>query len=97
MSLWSRIRAALGGADSTTPGEADAPAGPGTARSRATGGVPDPGASDAHSTTGTTPNETFVGRPAGNDPGDAETTGAEVRAEGDAGHGSDGALRDRER
>ncbi|MFF6783376.1 hypothetical protein [Streptomyces sp. NPDC012510] len=41
-------------------------------------------AADQHSTTGTTPNETFVGRVAGNDPGYLET-GAEERAEADAG------------
>ena len=35
------------------------------AASRATGGVPDPSAPDQNSTTGTTPNETFVGRVAG--------------------------------
>ncbi len=84
MSLWSRIRAHLGGGtEPATPGESDAPADPGTARSRATGGVSHPGASDTHSTTGTTPNQTFVGRGSGDDPGDAGTTGAEVRREED--------------
>jgi hypothetical protein len=52
----------------------------GTARRRDTGGVPDPHAADQHSTTGTTPNETFVGRVAGADTGYEEETGAERRA-----------------
>ena len=85
MSLLSRIRDRLGGARSAqTPGEADAPVDTGTARSRATGGVPDPGATDTHSTTGTTPNENFVGRASGEDAGGAgSTTGAEVRGDDD--------------
>lgn len=86
MALWSWVRARLSGRASRTPGEADTATDAGTAGTRATGGVPDPGAGDTHSTTGTTPNETFVGRTAGEDPGEAaETTGAEVR--GEAGEG----------
>ncbi len=50
------------------------------AASRATGGVPDPSHPDQHSTTGTTPNEKFVGRVSGADPGYSEETGAERRA-----------------
>ncbi len=50
------------------------------AASRATGGVPDPSQPDQHSTTGTTPNETFVGRVGGTDTGYGEETGAERRA-----------------
>jgi hypothetical protein len=85
MSVWSRIRDRLGGAHSAqTPGESDAPVDTGTARSRATGGVPRPGAADTHSTTGTTPNDEFVGRASG-DPGGAGTTGAEVRGDSDQG------------
>jgi hypothetical protein len=53
----------------------------GVARTREMGGVPDPGHPDQHSTTGTTPSETFVGRVSGQDPGYAEETGAERRAE----------------
>jgi hypothetical protein len=49
--------------------------------SRDTGGVPDDAASDEGSTTGTTPDETFVGRVAGQDSGYEEETGAEARAE----------------
>jgi hypothetical protein len=51
------------------------------AGTRATGGVPDDDAPDSHSTTGTTPNQSFVGRASGDDPGDAEKSGAEIRAE----------------
>jgi hypothetical protein len=51
-----------------------------TARSRVTGGVPDPTQPDQHSTTGTTPNDEFVGRLAGQDVGAGEETGAERRA-----------------
>jgi hypothetical protein len=50
------------------------------AGARETGGVPDPEKPDQHSTTGTTPNETFVGRVAGADVGYEEETGAERRA-----------------
>ena len=86
MSVWSRIRARLGGHPSgAVPGESDSPRDTGTARTRATGGAPQPGAADAHSTTGTTPNDRFVGQPGGDDPGDAGTTGAEVRAEEERG------------
>lgn len=47
------------------------------ARTRATGGVDRPGADDQGTTTGTTANETFVGRVAGEDIGYAGETGAE--------------------
>lgn len=50
------------------------------AASRSTGGVAHPDHPDQHSTTGTTPNETFVGRVAGADPGYEGETGAERRA-----------------
>ena len=52
--------------------EHDAPADTGTARTRATGGEPNPDAPDRHSTTGTTPSGPFVGRAGGDDPGDIE-------------------------
>ena len=61
--------------------ESDVQADDKVAASRATGGVPDESAPDQHSTTGTTPNEKFVGRVAGADPGYSEKTGAERRAE----------------
>jgi hypothetical protein len=51
------------------------------ALSRDEGGVEQPGAPDQNSTTGTTPNEEFVGRVAGDDGGGYEgETGAEARA-----------------
>ena len=49
--------------------------------SRATGGVPDADKPDQGSTTGTTPDDEYVGRVAGSDPGYAEETGAERRAD----------------
>jgi hypothetical protein len=52
----------------------------GVAASRDKGGVPNPEHPDQQTTTGTTPNEEFVGRVAGQDVGYAEETGAERRA-----------------
>lgn len=49
--------------------------------SRATGGVADRDKPDQGSTTGTTPDDEYVGRVAGQDVGYAEETGAERRAE----------------
>jgi hypothetical protein len=49
--------------------------------SRDTGGVPDASKPDQASTTGTTPDDEYVGRIAGDDPGYAEETGAERRAQ----------------
>lgn len=65
MSLWSQIRDWFGSE---------------SAQTRPTGGVPDPEAPDTHSTTGTTPNGTFVGRASGDDPGEVESP-AQRRAE----------------
>jgi hypothetical protein len=48
--------------------------------SRDTGGVEDPSKPDQGSTTGTTPDDEYVGRVAGQDVGYAEETGAERRA-----------------
>jgi hypothetical protein len=51
------------------------------ALSRDEGGQPQDGVPDANSTTGTTPNEEFVGRVSGDDGGGMEgLTGAEGRA-----------------
>lgn len=50
------------------------------AHTRAEGGVENPEHLDQHSTTGTTPSGSFVGRVAGEDAGDAGETGAERRA-----------------
>lgn len=60
--------------------ETDVPRDPAVAGSRATGGVEQHGAPDSNSTTGTTPNDEFVGRASGDDPGAAGESGAEVRA-----------------
>ena len=54
------------------------------ALSRETGGVEDPSQPDQGSTTGTTPNEEFVGRVSGQDVGYAGETGAERRAKWEA-------------
>jgi hypothetical protein len=62
------------------PHEEDADPDDAQALSRATGGVPDPAAPDQNSTTGTTPNDEFVGRVAGQDVGYAEEQGGERRA-----------------
>jgi len=51
------------------------------ALTRATGGEPQREAPDANSTTGTTPNDMYVGRDQGQDVGYAGETGAERRAE----------------
>jgi hypothetical protein len=53
----------------------------GQALSRDEGGVEQPDVADQNSTTGTTPNEDFVGRVSGDDGGGYEgETGAEARA-----------------
>ena len=62
-------------------GEDDAPQDTGVAASRATGGVEDDTQPDQHSTTSTTPDDTYVGRVAGQDVGYAGETGAEARSE----------------
>jgi hypothetical protein len=74
--------------------EDDAPADLGTARTRATGGVPQPEAQNPDATTGTTTNETFVGRAGADETLDTATSGAEARA-GDTSDGrGEGAARD---
>lgn len=82
MSLSSWVREHLPGRStehSTPAGTAEVHSG----RAEDTGGKPEDAAADQHSTTGTTPKGTFVGRIAGDDPGYLET-GAEKRAEPDA-------------
>ncbi|GAB2745532.1 hypothetical protein [Streptomyces bullii] len=82
MSFWAWVREHLSGRSirpSTAVGTAEVRSG----RSQETGGKPEDEAANHPSTTGTTPNETFVGRVAGDDPGYLET-GAEKRAEPDA-------------
>lgn len=61
--------------------EADVDSDPQRADSRATGGVEDGSKPDQGSTTGTTPDDEYVGRIAGTDIGYEEETGAERRAE----------------
>lgn len=51
-----------------------------TASSRPTGGVSAANAANQHSTTGPTPNDTWVGRVAGEDTGSEQVTGAEARS-----------------
>ena len=72
-------------------GEEDAPAH--NAGPRATGGAPQAGATDANSTTGTTPNEEFVGRAGGDETGDVGLSGGEARS-GQRPDGHTGAARD---
>lgn len=61
--------------------ESDVEPDPARVDSRDTGGQPDPDASDQGSTTGPTPDGTYVGRVAGQDSGYEDETGAEARAE----------------
>ncbi len=67
--------------DTPDKAEADVDADPARVDSRDTGGVPDGSKPDQGSTTGTTPNEEYVGRIAGTDIGYEEESGAERRAE----------------
>jgi hypothetical protein len=74
--------------------EVDAPADLGSARTRATGGVAQPGTQNPNATTGTTPNETFVGRAGADETLDTGLSGAEARA-GEAADGrGEGAARE---
>lgn len=73
----------MSGEDVQRP-EADVQSDGKVAASRATGGVDDPSHPDQASTTGTTPNETFVGRVSGADTGYSGETGAERRAAAEA-------------
>ena len=83
--------------DENATSENDVPTDTATAGSRASGGR-DPGTGpdapqDRHSTTGTTSNETPVGRVSGDETGDTDESGAERRA-GRPQDAHDGALRD---
>lgn len=87
MTLWTWIRGRLGAGP---PPESAPPEGAPevhSGRPEDTGGVPTD-SPDAHSTTGTTPSGTFVGRGSGDDAGYLET-GAEKRAD-DHGEEPDG-------
>jgi hypothetical protein len=88
MGLMTRLKASLTGRER---GERDAPsinAGP-----RDSGGVEQPNSQDRNSSTGTSSNETFVGRAGGDESGDVEASGGERRAGHVPGAG-DGAARD---
>jgi hypothetical protein len=74
-------------------GEDDAPTDPAHG-TREAGGVVQPGATDQNSTTGTTPNESYVGRPSGDETGDTGLSGSEARAGGPV-EDDQGAGRDR--
>jgi hypothetical protein len=67
--------------DRTERAEPDTQADPARVDSRETGGVEDESKPDQGSTTGTTPDDEYVGRVAGQDVGYEEETGAERRAE----------------
>ncbi|PIM72679.1 hypothetical protein CTU88_11165 [Streptomyces sp. JV178] len=82
MSVWSWVREHLRGRTNEPSAEVR------SGRPEDTGGKPDTEAADRHSTTGTTPNDVFVGRVAGDDSGYLET-GAERRAEPDTGEGDE--------
>lgn len=63
--------------------ESDVPEDPHVAGARDTGGREVDGEPDKHSTTGTTRDDSYVGRVSGEDAGYAEETGAEARARTD--------------
>lgn len=67
-------------------GEVDAPVDSREVTARPTGGGSGVATQDTHSTTGTTTNDTFVGRAGGDEAGDEGTSGAEVRGDGDLDH-----------
>jgi len=79
-ALFSRKRAAR------SQGEDDAPTEPGTDAARPTGGGSDVDTQDTHSTTGTTSNDTYVGRAGSDEAGDAGLSGAQARGDGDLDH-----------
>ena len=67
-------------------GEGDAPTDAGEVTTRPVGGGSDAPTQDAHSSTGTTSHETFVGRTGGDESGDVGLSGAEARGDGDLDH-----------
>jgi hypothetical protein len=73
MTIWTTIRHWLSGDHQRRHlAERDAPAEPGGAHTPSAGGVDDPDAPGRHSTTGTTPSDTFVGQAGGDDPGEVD-------------------------
>lgn len=89
---WRTSRADRATGEAGVPREDDVPVDPAVASNRSPGGEADPTQPDQHSTTGTTPNGTFVGRVTGQDVGYAGETGAERRAEADRGAHADPAA-----
>ena len=81
MSLFSRIRAAFGDAPATEASPTQSEGAVESGLPEHTGGSADRTGRDANSTTGTSPNETTVGRASGDDAGYLDT-GAEKRSEG---------------
>ena len=67
-------------------GEEDAPVDTGQSTARATGGGSHARTQDRNSTTGTTSNDTFVGRAGGDEAGDTGLSGAEARSDADLDH-----------
>ena len=74
--------------------EDDAPADLSASRTRATGGGPLPGTPTPNATTGTTPNETFVGRVGADETLDTDVSGAETRSGRAADGRGEGAARE---
>jgi hypothetical protein len=74
-------------------GEQDAPVDMGTSHSRDEGGSDDAPGQDRNSTTGTTPNQTPVGRVSGDETADTGQSGGERRV-GRSQDAHEGALRD---
>ena len=82
MGVWQRIANLLTGRTRAQREGGEPDVEPDPARvARSTGGRNDPDARDAHSTTGPSANDTFVGRVAGEDAIDVGPTGAEARSE----------------
>jgi hypothetical protein len=81
--MWRRLKQLLRGRTRAQEagGEADVEHDPAEVNTRPTGGEHPPASPDAHSTTGPSANDTFVGRVSGEEAGFADETGAERRAE----------------
>ena len=85
MSWWNKLRGRVSGQAADTPREGDEPVDTATVGTRATGGEEDEGSQNPNATTGTTPNEEFVGRASSDETGDVGQSGAEKRAEWEQG------------